>query len=199
MQVFKRFPLLHHLKYLAAPMAKLKVLSAMESSVRDDVLRRISRRGKTPHVDLSDHILLDGEPVPTEWRKLVHISSIAQQMVFANYGPVADWYYGTLLLLLDEPECLQSLCEYIRDKFESYNDIKPGALISLIYLNACVEESLHLLPSNNTGLPRLSPGAVVDGNYVPKGVSVFLLYTYTFSSLSHSCPLFYALSLHCPF
>ena len=173
MQVFKRFPLLHFLQYLAAPMAKLKALSAMETAVRDGVLRRIGRRGSTEHVDLFDYVLPVDSPVPSDRRELIHIGAIAQQMMFANYGPMADWYYGTLLFLLEEPGCLQGLSQMIRDQFENYQDITPTALTSLPFLHACLEESLRLLSSNNTGLPRLSPGASIDGYYVPKGVSFY--------------------------
>lgn len=170
MQVFKRFPLLHPLQYLAAPVAKLKALSAMEAAVRDGVLRRIQRTGSTEHVDLFDHVLPADEPIPSDRHELTHIGALAQQMMFANYGPISDWYYGTLLFLLDNPASLQYVSEEIRDRFENYEDITSGALASLPYMHACLEESLRLLPSNNTGLPRLSPGAIVDGHYVPKGV-----------------------------
>ena len=96
MQVFKRFPLLHPLQYLAAPFAKLKALSAMEAAVRDGVLRRIERRGNTEHVDLFDYVLPADRPVPSDRRELIHIGAHAQQMMFANYGPMSDWYYGTM-------------------------------------------------------------------------------------------------------
>ena len=170
MQVFKRFPLLHPLQYLAAPIAKLKALSAMEAAVSNGVLRRIERRGHTGHVDLFDYILPDGCDVPSDGRELTHIGALAQQMMFANYGPMSDWYYGTLLFLLEEPEYLQQLSKEIRETFGSYHDITPSSLNSLPILNACLEESLRLLSSNNTGLPRLSPGAIIDGHFVPKGV-----------------------------
>ena len=173
MQVFKRFPLLYFLQYLAAPIAKLKALSAMEAAVRDGVLQRIERRGNTEHADLFGYILPDDRPVPSNWRELIQIGALAQQMMFANYGPMSDWYYGTLLFLLEEPECLQYLSEEIRDKFETYQNITPSALFSLPFLHACLEESQRLLLSNNTGLPRLSPGAIIDGQYVAKGVSFF--------------------------
>ena len=170
MQVFKRFPLLHPLQYLAAPVAKLKALSTMEAAVRDGVLRRIERRSHTEHVDLFDYVLPADRPVPSDRHELIHIGALAQQMMFANYGPMSDWYYGTLLFLLEESECLGYLSREIRGKFENYHDIAPNALASLQYLHACLEESQRLLPSNNTGLPRLSPGALIDGHYIPKGV-----------------------------
>ncbi len=171
MQVFKRFPLLHPLQYLAAPIAKLKALSTMEAAVRGGVLRRIDRRGHTEHLDLFDYVLPADCPVPSDRHQLIHIGALAQQMMFANYGPMSDWYYGTLLFLVEEPECLHYLSKEIRDNFESYHNIMPSALASLPFLHACLEESLRFLPSNNTGLPRLSPGAVIDGHYVPRGVS----------------------------
>ena len=171
MQVFKRFPLFHPLQNLAVPIAKLKALSAMEATVRDGVLRRIERRGKAEYVDLFDYVLPSHSPVPTEWRELIHIGALAQQMMFVNYGPMSDWYYGTFLFLLEEPKYLEYLSKEIRAKFESYQDVSPSAVALLPFLHACLEESLRLLPGNNTGLPRLSPGAVIDGHYIPKGVS----------------------------
>lgn len=171
MQVFKRFPLLRPFQYLAAPIGKLKALSAMEAAVRDGVLRRIERRGSTEHVDLFDFVLPADHPVPSNQPELTHVGALAQQMMFANYGPMSDWYYGTLLLLLEKPQCLQYLSKEIRGQFESYHDISPSASTSLPYLHACLEESQRLLPSNNTGLPRLSAGAIIDGHYVPIGVS----------------------------
>lgn len=157
----------------------------MEATVREGVLRRIERRGKTPHVDLFDFVLPLDDPVPTNRRELIHIGAVAQQMMFANFGPMADWYYGTFVFLLQEPEYLRYLCEEVRGKFETYDEIVPSALTatSLPFLHACLEESLRLLPGNNTGLPRLSPGGIVDGHYVPKGVGPPF-----FLSLFFTCP-----------
>ncbi|KAK2615448.1 hypothetical protein N8I77_002202 [Diaporthe amygdali] len=40
---------------------------------------------------------------------------------------------------------------------------------------ACLDETLRLISTNSTGFPRYSPGAVVDGHYIPKGTSTFAL------------------------
>lgn len=151
-------------------MAKLKALSVMEATVRDGVLQRIERRGNTEHVDLFDYVLPANHPVPSDQHELTHIGALAQQMMFANYGPMSDWYYGTLLFLVEEPEYFQYLSKEIRDKFKSYHDITSSALATLPFLHACLEESQRMLSSNNTGLPRISPGAIIDGLYIPKGV-----------------------------
>ena len=75
-----------------------------------------------------------------------------------------------LLHLLNDPKAYQILTEEIRTTFARYEDIRADALPRLEYLTACLEESLRLFPNNNGGLPRVSPGANVDGHFFPKGV-----------------------------
>ena len=101
--------------------------------------------------------------------------------MFAGWGPMGDLFYGALVLLLENPKTHQLLTKEIRESFSNYEDIIPGpTLKSLSYLHACIKETLRMLPSNLTGLPRISPGTMVDGHYIPKGVS------------SHSVPLEHA-------
>jgi cytochrome P450 len=131
------------------------------------------QRGRTPHPDYFDHILPVDAPVPTAKKDLTHLGSVSLQVMFAGWGPMADLFYGALVLLLTNPGTLQLLTKEIRETFQSYEDIVPNkTLLSLPYLHAVIEETLRLLPSNNTGLPRISPGAVVDGTYIPKGVGL---------------------------
>ncbi|RYP89821.1 hypothetical protein DL770_004032 [Monosporascus sp. CRB-9-2] len=54
--------------------------------------------------------------------------------------------------------------------FESYSDITSGAAAALPYLTACLKESLRVMPNVLTGMPVVSPGAMVDGTFIPKGV-----------------------------
>jgi hypothetical protein len=184
MQVSNRFPLLHPLQYLALPFAKLSNLSVVEAVVRNALLGRIERRGNVEHVDFFDFIVPLDLPVPSDPREQYRIGVLAQQMMFANFGSISDWFYGTLLFLTDETEHLEYLSKEIRDKFESYHDINSSALASLPFLHACLEESLRLLPGNNTGLPRLSPGAIIDRHYVPKGVSSLSTHLSCFGSVA---------------
>ncbi|KAI0903546.1 cytochrome P450 [Ustulina deusta] len=172
LQVFKRFPLLKPFQYLFAPLGKVKLFSAMEAATRESVLQRIDQRGSTDHQDYFDHILPADSPTPTDKRELLHIGSVALQVMFAGWGPMGDLFYSAIVLLLQEPACYKILVEEIRGHFEDYDAITPKALAPLQYLYACIEETLRLLPSNNTGLPRISPGAMVDGQHIPKGTHV---------------------------
>ena len=141
------------------------------------MLRRIERRGRTEHVDLFDYILPADHPLPSDRREVIHIGALAQQMMFANYALCPTGIMVPSYFYLKSAECLQRLSKEIRDKFESYCDIMPSALACLPFLHACLEESQRLLPSDNTGLPRLSPGAIIDGHYIPKGVSCLFHFT----------------------
>ncbi|KAI1506764.1 cytochrome P450 [Biscogniauxia marginata] len=169
LQVFKRFPLLRPFQYLFVPLGKVRVFSAMEKVTGDSVLRRIDQRGSTEHEDYFDHILPADSPAPTDSGELLHIGSLALQVMFAGWGPMGDLFHGTLALLLAEPDCYKILVKEIRGHFEEYNAIMPAAVGSIPHLYACVEETHRLLPSNSTGLPRISPGVMVDGRYIPKG------------------------------
>jgi cytochrome P450 len=106
--------------------------------------------------------------------------------MLGGWGPMADLFYSVLVLLLESPEARQFLITEIRESFTSYKDITPNTkLMSLPYLHACIEETLRILPSNNTGLPRVSSGAVVDGKYIPQGVGyiffALLIFTWGFA------------------
>ncbi|KAL1871880.1 hypothetical protein Daus18300_004513 [Diaporthe australafricana] len=168
-QVFKRFPLISPIKYLFAPVAKLSSLAAMERNTRTSVEKRISRQGNTPHMDLFEYALPDDSAAPTTGPEMLHLGSVALQLMFAGFGPMADWYYGLLFFLTQEPECHRLLREEIRGAFKTYEDITPSTTAHLLYLKACLDETNRILVTNTTGLPRYSPGAVVDGNYIPKG------------------------------
>ena len=117
------------------------------------------------------------EERPTGNSELLHLGSVALQTMFAGFGPMADWYYLLLFCLIETPECYKILTDEIRDKFESYDDINIQSTAKLHYLTACLEESLRIISTNSAGLPRYSPGAVVDGHYIPKGVRDTLTYT----------------------
>jgi hypothetical protein len=131
---------------------------------------RIDMRGNTKHIDFVEFYLPADRPLPKDKREMTHLGALAIQFIFTSFGPASDWYYITLYFLLEEPECYKALAKEIRNTLERYKEITPEASMSLPYLHACLEESLRIFPSNNTGLPCYSPGAMVDGQYIPKGV-----------------------------
>lgn len=177
-QVSLKFPylrwLLKPLLLLTLPRFAIVSASQIVQAGKEAVQRRIRPEGSTSHLDFFEQLVPAGGLVPTDPREMRHLEQVASQLLFAGYEPVSSWYYCTLLFLLKEPKACKTLIGEIRGAFGKYTELTPNALASLKYLNACLEESLRLFPSNNTGLPRVSPGAVVDGKYIPKGVGLAL-------------------------
>lgn len=48
--------------------------------------------------------------------------------------------------------------------------ITGDSTVKLRYLSAVIEESMRIFAPISEGLPRKSPGAVIDGHYIPPGV-----------------------------
>ena len=72
--------------------------------------------------------------------------------------------------ILETPEVYQRMRAEIRNTFNSYDEITASKAQSLPYLQAVISEGLRIHPPGSHGFPRLSPGAYVDGYWVPRGV-----------------------------
>lgn len=168
--VFRRFPLLGPLRNLFLPWSKMHTYAEFQRRSQAQMRERVERRGATEHPDYFEQLLPSGGDAPQDTHQMAGLGVAVRQLVFAGYQPVSEWLYATLFYLAHEAEAYAALVAEIRGAFGSYEDIAPEALASLPYLTACLEEGLRLFPGNNSGLPRISPGAVVDGTYVPEGV-----------------------------
>jgi cytochrome P450 len=74
--------------------------------------------------------------------------------------------------LLRNPESLKRLQDEVRSAFTSVNEITGQSTARIPYLMGVIDEGLRLYPPLVTSPPRFSPGAVVDGHYIPAGVTV---------------------------
>lgn len=59
----------------------------------------------------------------------------------------------------------------VRGHFRSEADIDFRSVAKLPYLNACIEETLRILPPAAETPPRRSPGDFISGYWIPEGVS----------------------------
>lgn len=168
--VFRRFPLISPLRNLFLPWSKMLTYTEFRKRSEAELRQRIERRGATDHLDYFEQLLPSGGDAPANPREMAGLGVAARQLMVAGYQPVSELLYATLFYLAHESAAYAALVAEIRGAFRRYEDITPDALASLPYLNACLEEGLRLFPGNNSGMPRISPGATVDGTYVPKGV-----------------------------
>lgn len=170
-QMSWRFPLLSPLKYIfllfARPHADIRAHS------RSQLEERIRRQGAVEHLDFFEHIIpADREP-PKDRKEMRHLEQVAGQLLIAGFEAPKMWLYMMITQLLKNPSTQQVLSKEIRDAFTSYKDITADAAARLPFLTACLQESLRLMPNVLTGMPVVSPGATVDGTFIPKGVSPF--------------------------
>ncbi|KAK2008690.1 cytochrome P450 monooxygenase-like protein, partial [Colletotrichum eremochloae] len=127
------------------------------------------KQGDTGRADFFSHLLRgSGDESISE----LQLQSQASILVVAGSETTASFLAATCYLLLKNPDTLAQLEHEVRSNFCSMDDINADAVAALPYLNAVIEESLRMAPPAAFGLPRFSPGAVVDGHYVPAGVTV---------------------------
>jgi cytochrome P450 len=172
MQLSKKMSVIKLFTPLFVPLKVLRKIPATFRANSEEVKLRIEKRGKTKHPDFMDFMILAEEPPPAAKKELVHLEQVAIQMFIAGFDPVQISFYAFIFLLLKNPKTCANLSKEIRDSFKSYDEITPQHLFGLSYLNAFISETLRVYVPASTGMPRVSPGAVVDGHFVPKGVSV---------------------------
>lgn len=93
-------------------------------------------------------------------------------IIIAGSETTATGLLATFYYLVRNPDKLKKLQHEIRGRFKSREDINSESTHKLTYLNAVIEEGLRLFPPLPNNWPRMSPGAEIDGHYVPAGVTV---------------------------
>lgn len=167
-QVSWRFPFLSPLKFIYLLFIMMGHSHIREHS-RQQLQRRIQRQGAVEHLDFIEH-LVPSDRTPPKGSELRHLEQVAGQLLLAGYEPPSLWFYFTIYHLVQNRNALSVLTQEIRTHFKSYEEITAISAATLPYLTACLKESLRFTPPLLTGMPVTSPGAMVDGMYVPKGV-----------------------------
>ncbi|KAK7731055.1 hypothetical protein SLS53_008857 [Cytospora paraplurivora] len=137
---------------------------------RQQLERRIRRQGAVEHLDFIEQLIPKDREPPKDPKEMRHLEQVAGQLLAAGYEAPALWFYATIYYLLDKPTILKILTEEIRSLFTSYDEITASRAAELPYLTACLKESLRMVPTVLTGMPCVSPGARVDGIWIPAGV-----------------------------
>ncbi|KAH8204264.1 hypothetical protein TruAng_001550 [Truncatella angustata] len=169
-EITRKFRFLSPLMYLTIPPSVWFAMPRLIKMNTQDVKTRIERRGKIEHLDYFEQLLPADNPVPTDRKTIYHLENVAGQLLLASWQPLANQFYSMIFFLLKEPVAYATLVEEVRAAFPDYNAINSETTANLKYLQACERESLRLHQETVDGLPRVSPGAFVDGIYIPQGV-----------------------------
>lgn len=94
----------------------------------------------------------------------------AEGFIIAGSETTATALSGLIFHLGQNPEVYRILAEEVRGSWTSEEEITMKSTAPLQYLHACLEEILRMYPPAAEIPPRVSPGAVINGQYIPKGV-----------------------------
>ncbi|OTA93459.1 hypothetical protein M434DRAFT_21441 [Hypoxylon sp. CO27-5] len=133
----------------------------------ETVRRRLNRASSSSaERDLFTPVIEQGDGIADE----TQLVSLAQAMVIAGADTVTTAMTTALYFLSTRPDCLAKLQAEVRAL--TYEQLNGVELPHLRYLNAVIEESMRCFPPIAFGLPRVSPGEFVDGQFIPQGVRV---------------------------
>ena len=100
------------------------------------------------------------------------LQSQATLLTIAGSETTATALCGITYFLCRDSRAYKKLSNEIRGAFADYEEITGRTTEHLPYLKAVIDEGLRLYPPIAAGLPRVSPGEIVDGHFVAKGTIV---------------------------
>ncbi|KAK1712133.1 cytochrome P450, partial [Colletotrichum lupini] len=167
-QVSKRFPWLSPLIWFCVPPKVALTFPTGIKVQRQNIKHRLQNAEKLGHADYMEQFISQDKMDPNEEWLLAQ----ANVMIVANFDPMTNVVSTALYYLLTVPRAYHRLREELNGTFNSYDAIVHDNLQGLKYLHAVIFESLRIHSNAAFGMPRFSPGAVVDRWYVPKGTTV---------------------------
>jgi len=98
----------------------------------------------------------------------------SEAFVVAGSETTATALSGLTYYLSRNPETWGRLKTEIRGTFKSDRDMTLRTVAPLPYLCACIEEVLRIYPPAAITPPRISPGANINGEYIPEGTKIWI-------------------------
>ncbi|KAK3690287.1 cytochrome P450 monooxygenase-like protein [Podospora appendiculata] len=152
---------------LASPWFMTKKQAEIYEMHRRLTMEKIRKRielGDLAKDDFFSHVL-KGEMSEEE------LASQASTFMVAGAETIAIVLTGITVFLGQNKRAFDKLKDEIFGAFKDTAEIDGESTSRLPYLKAVVEEGLRLFPPVS-GLPRVSPGETIDGEYIPEGVIV---------------------------
>lgn len=173
LQIMQAYPVLGPLVYALSPGARDLAAKNAENQklARAQTEKRIAQ-GAEARTDFMTYILRynkDGEGMTRE-----DLHQNTNLLLIGGSETTATALSG-LMFFLTRPEnrrVRDTLIDEIRSAgYATAADITMVSTSPLRYLHACIEEGLRMYPPSAFTPPRVSPGDIVAGQFIPKGVS----------------------------
>ena len=171
LQVVHRFRPLNRLLAAMIPSSLAEKRKSHEKMALEKVRRRI-RRG-TARPDFVEPLIV------AQTKGLISVDELEQQasiLILAGSETTIVALTSATDLLLQNPAVLTELTKELHTSFRDESEIDVLSIHRLHYLQAVVQETLRLFPPITNGFPRqtVAAGTVVDGHFVPDGVSLII-------------------------
>jgi cytochrome P450 len=157
--------LIAYVKYANTQMADRKALEESFTSIGKE----------NPRKDFLSYLLHAKDPQTGRGFNKEELDADSGLLIAAGADTTSVTLSATFFYLVQNPRALQQLTEEVRSAFADVEEIRGGAKLNgLVYLRACIDETLRLAPPVPTHLPRevLKGGLVVDGEFFPEGTVV---------------------------
>lgn len=138
-------------------------------NARAQATKRLERGSDTQRFDFFTHLVGEKAPDAT----VDFLAAQGTTLVAAGTETTSTFLSALTYYLLKYPEALRRLQGELRQTFVNHGEIDGDTTKDLEYLHAVVEEGMRIFAPAPFGLPRVSPGATVCGEWIPKGVRVF--------------------------
>ncbi|KAJ5168470.1 Cytochrome monooxygenase lcsI [Penicillium canariense] len=148
----------------------------------EKVHRRLETKTERP--DFMTYVLRFNDDRSMSAREM---ESNAALLIMAGSETTATLLSGFTYYSLANPTVYRKLVDEVRGSFNSYEEINFLRTSQLAYLNAALEETLRFYPPVPATTPRIVPkgGAVIDGQFIPEGMSVSGHHYSTYRAESH--------------
>lgn len=141
---------------LSVTKAKARMaLGEQPNGTRRDFMTYMLKKTRDGEVGMSELEILVNSPI----------------LIGAGSETTATALSGFFFYMGQAPIAYNHLVKEVRSAFADESDINLRNTAHLAYLHACIEEGLRVYPPAAETPPRISPGAEIDGKFVPKGVS----------------------------
>ncbi|TVY50201.1 Cytochrome P450 monooxygenase aclL [Lachnellula cervina] len=169
LRLFAQYPILKPFVGLVLDKGAIDIIARNQALTSAKLDKRLEIGTNGERKDFLSYILRHNDEKGMSYPEILGNS---ETFIVAGSETTATLLSGLTYYLSQSPEAWNRLKDEVRGSFKAEEEITMRATAALPYLFACLEEGLRMYPPAAVNPPRISPGATVNGEYIPKGVSL---------------------------